>query len=283
MLPPEAPPVDGNLVLPPVILFPPVFEPNTSVTVLDRALDTSSLQASATTTTTTIESISTSRSMLSWIRGGRGSDREGQITKRAKNVKGREQELRSDKDGVSKKPDATNTQTTTVVSKSTQIRTWISKISHPYGQEQRQDVRDQKEPQPQLDDQSNASVNGSFRTVQQQEIVHQEIHQNTRSIALVNVNLSVQDVFGFGKVMEVALAMSHAHGAFLRRHPFWLQCALMGWEGIIVLLLVWGVLRVVGLAEVVVWGADDLARGTLSTIFAIGRKLQTIFRSETGV
>lgn len=119
--------------------------------------------------------------------------------------------------------------------------------------------------------------------VQQQGIVHQhvhqEIHQKTRSVALVSLNISVQDVFGLGKVMEVTLAMFHAHGAFLKRHPFWLQCTLLAWEGLIVLMLVWGLLRVVGLAEVIVWGADDLVRGTLSTIAVIGRRLWNSFHN----
>lgn len=62
--------------------------------------------------------------------------------------------------------------------------------------------------------------------------------------------------------MSVALFL--AHDAFLSRRPFWLQCAILAWEGIVVLLVLWGVLRVVGLAEVVVWGADDLIRGVVS-------------------
>ena len=53
--------------------------------------------------------------------------------------------------------------------------------------------------------------------------------------------------------------------------------SLMAWEGLVVLLLLWGVLRVVGLAEVIVWGADDLVRGTLSTIQAVGRTMLTYF------
>ncbi|KAF9109684.1 hypothetical protein BGX27_007335 [Mortierella sp. AM989] len=326
MLPPEAPPVDAGLALPPVILFPPIPEPEGGfMTVVDRELKLNETTISEITSTisesTISESTSTSRSFRSWIRSsGSGnnaeSGEEGQITKRNKGKADHDQEKSSHKDEVVKDLDATNSKSTSYTSKSTHMRTWISKIIRTESQEKpiskisngsAMEVKDSKtsivpgssheigafpgagtqiikqnEIQQQVDSRStkistHPGSDGSVTTVQQQEIVHQEIHQKTRNIALVNVNLSISDIFGLGKVMEVILAMFHAHGAFLRRHPFWLQCVLMSWEGLIVLLLVWGVLRIVGLAEVIVWGADDLVRGTLSTLQIVGKTVYAYF------
>ncbi|KAF9919186.1 hypothetical protein BX616_000039 [Lobosporangium transversale] len=90
------------------------------------------------------------------------------------------------------------------------------------------------------------------------------------------MTLAIHDILGIGKVTEMSLALFLAHDAFLSRRPFWMQCAIMAWEGLVVLLILWCVLRVVGLAEVVVWGADDLARGTVSLIQAIMQSLRII-------
>ncbi|KAF9931444.1 hypothetical protein BGZ67_005310 [Mortierella alpina] len=98
---------------------------------------------------------------------------------------------------------------------------------------------------------------------QQQQQQQQEQLQHGRS-RVFGVTLAVHDIFGIGKVIEMSLALFLAHDAFLSRRPFWLQCAVLAWEGLVVLLVLWGVLRVVGLAEVVVWGADDLIRGVVS-------------------
>ncbi|KAF9131331.1 hypothetical protein BGW39_001942 [Mortierella sp. 14UC] len=315
MLPPEPPAVDAKLALPPVVLFPPVLEPEGSITIQDRSMDVAAeTHLSASTTT----SNSTSWSLRSWAWGGR--DGAGQISKRTKgqhsqaeghhkdNKHGKKHEGGAKKDGIVKTVNVVESKTTTTVSKSTQVRTWMSRI----GGNDRSDgdsstvtstgansnnsttaleattvpggmVQQQQEQQQQLTTASQSSSSqvqvdqhGNVMAVQQrQEIIHQEIHQKTRSVALVSVNVSVSDVFGIGKVMEVILALFHAHGAFLRRNPFWLQCVLMAWEGVVVLMLVWGLLRVVGLAEVIVWGADDLIRGTLSTVQMLGRTLQS--------
>ncbi|KAG0004379.1 hypothetical protein BGZ79_009450 [Entomortierella chlamydospora] len=302
MLPPEAPPVDAKLALPPVILFPPSLEPEGGImTAIDREIKPNEIATVSEITSTTSESTSTSRSLRSWIRNGGSNNTgtmavskgEGRITKRNKPKDNHERDDTGSGKGVA------DSGTTSYTSKTTFVRTWISKITRTESQEkpgpkvQAGDVAEtmdhkasqeigalptgpgnqlvgQTEAQPQQvatkPTSLHSSSDRSVTTVQQQEIIHQEVHQKTRNVALVNVNVSVQDIFGLGKVMEVTLAMLHAHGAFLRRHPFWLQCVLMSWEGLVVLLLVWGVLRVVGLAEVIVWGADDLVRGTLTTL-----------------
>ncbi|KAF9156667.1 hypothetical protein BG015_002871 [Linnemannia schmuckeri] len=320
MLPPEAPAVDAKLALPPVILFPPVLEPEGSVTIQDRSMDVS---AAASETLHTSTSNSTSWSLRSWAWGGKDGAEGGQISKRSKgHTQGDEHKGkhghakhsggRAKKDGVVKMVNAVESKATTTVSKTTQVRTWISRIGGtrsdgsngkqaavvphssvatgcsnttaletttiPGGlvQQQKQQQEQQQLTTGQSTSQVQVDQQGNVMAVQQrQEIIHQEIHQKTRSVALVSVNVSVSDVFGLGKVMEVILALFHAHGAFLRRNPFWLQCVLMAWEGVVVLMLVWGVLRVVGLAEVIVWGADDLIRGTLSTVQMVGRTLQS--------
>ncbi|KAF9278977.1 hypothetical protein BGZ88_000257 [Linnemannia elongata] len=279
MLPPEAPAVDAKLALPPVILFPPVLEPEGSITIQDRSMDVHT---------------------------------QGEVHKdKGKHGHGKHDGGGVKKDGIVKTVNVVESKTTTTVSKTTQVRTWISKIGGsrsdesngkqasvvPHStiatgasntivsedatiqggmvQQQRQQQLTTSESQ-QSTSQVQVDQHGNVMAVQQrQEIIHQEIHQKTRSVALVSVNVSVSDVFGIGKVMEVILALFHAHGAFLRRNPFWLQCVLMAWEGVVVLMLVWGVLRVVGLAEVIVWGADDLIRGTLSTVQMVGRTLQS--------
>ncbi|KAK3840840.1 MAG: hypothetical protein J3R72DRAFT_446488 [Linnemannia gamsii] len=317
MLPPEPPAVDAKLALPPVVLFPPVLEPEGSITIQDRSMEVSAeTHHSASTTTST----STSWSLRSWAWGGQ--DGAGQISKRIKGQHPQGESHRKDKhgkkhdggvkkDGIVKTVNVVESRTTTTVSKTTQVRTWMSRIG---GSDRSQSdaaipastvattgasnttaletttvpggmIQQQQEQQLTAASQSSLSTSqvqvdqhGNVMAVQQrQEIIHQEIHQKTRSVALVSVNVSVSDVFGIGKVMEVILALFHAHGAFLRRNPFWLQCVLMAWEGVVVLMLVWGLLRVVGLAEVIVWGADDLIRGTLSTVQMLGRTLQTYF------
>ncbi|KAF9164941.1 hypothetical protein BGX21_009491 [Mortierella sp. AD011] len=311
MLPPEAPPVDAKLALPPVILFPSSLEPEGSImTVIDREIKPNEIATVSESTSTTSESTSTSRSLRSWIRNGgsnntgvlAASEEGGRIMKRNKPKSNHEQDNTGSGKGVA------DSETTSYTSKTTFVRTWISKITRTESQEKpspkaqagnaaetmghkasqeigvlrtgaEKQLVGQTEAQPQQFATKPTSLHsnseGSVTTVQQQEIIHQEINQKTRNVALVNVNISVQDIFGLGKVMEVTLAMLHAHGAFLRRHPFWLQCVLMSWEGLVVLLLVWGVLRVVGLAEVIVWGADDLVRGTLTTLQIASR---TVYR-----
>lgn len=317
MLPPEAPAVDAKLALPPVILFPPVLESEGSITLQDRSMDVSASETHRTTT-----SNSTSWSLRSWAWGGKdGAGGGGQISKRSKSHtqgeehkdKGKHGHGKHDggvkKDGIVKTVNVVESKTTTTVSKTTQVRTWISRIGGsrsdesngkqaavvphstiaagasntialqntiPGGMVQQQQQQQLTSESQQSTSQVQVDQRGNVMAVQQrQEIIHQEIHQKTRSVALVSVNVSVSDVFGIGKVMEVILALFHAHGAFLRRNPFWLQCVLMAWEGVVVLMLVWGVLRVVGLAEVIVWGADDLIRGTLSTVQMLGRTLQS--------
>ncbi|KAG0273551.1 hypothetical protein BGZ96_004800 [Linnemannia gamsii] len=317
MLPPEALPVDAKLALPPVILFPPVLEPEGSITVTDRSMDVTA----ASETLHTTSSNSTSWSLRSWAWGGKDGA-GGHISKRSKgHTQGEEHKGKHGKhDGGAKKGSIVKTvnvvesKTTTTVSKTTQVRTWISRIGGsrtdesndqqaavipgssvamgtnsnmtvresaaiPGGMiQQQQGQQQQRSTTSQSTSQVQVDQHGNVMAVQQrQEIIHQEIHQKTRSVALVSVNVSVSDVFGLGKVMEVILALFHAHGTFLRRNPFWLQCVLMMWEGVVVLMLVWGVLRVVGLAEVIVWGADDLIRGTLSTVQMVGRTLQSYF------
>ncbi|KAF8956129.1 hypothetical protein BGZ46_002434 [Entomortierella lignicola] len=330
MLPPEAPPVDAKLAIPPVILFPPSLEPEGGrTTILDRELKVEETETKTTIVskldTTTSESTSTSRSLRSWIR--RGSDNadnsksaetvtvagSGQITRRNNGDKGNQELRPNHADRVLKNLDVESSHISSHSTTSTTIRTWFSKFSpsnshvqegsnskigistetkkeNPVGNDIGALPETEKQAFNPIENQQQQQLtttstspstrpnnDGSVTTVQQQEIIHQEIHQKTRNVALVNVNLSMQDIFGFGKVMELTLAMFHAHGAFLRRHPFWLQCVLMTWEGLIVLLLVWGVLRVVGLAEVIVWGADDLVRGTLSVFQTISRTAYRYF------
>ncbi|KAI7822178.1 hypothetical protein BC939DRAFT_454204 [Gamsiella multidivaricata] len=315
MLPPEAPPVDANLALPPVLLFPPMIEPQyNATTILEREISADTAVATPENTT---ESTSTARSLRSWVRG---SNNDGRITKRNNHAvpvkRGSDDPGVKCKEGIIMDVNIVHSETTTVMSKSSHVRTWISKIARTVsenrdggetgnekkqaviggasttnvstmqGQEQQQTISLPASTSSSVLSAPVKSLSGGTEgtittttttTVQQQEIVHQEIHQKTRSVALVNVNVSIQDVFGLGKILEMVLALSHAHGAFLRRQPFWLQCVIMGWEGILVMLLVWGLLRIVGLAEVVVWGADDLVRGTLSTVQTVGRVLATYF------
>lgn len=83
----------------------------------------------------------------------------------------------------------------------------------------------------------------------------------------------MHDIFGIGKAMEMALGLFLAHDAFLSRRPIKLQCVILAWEGIVVLTVLWAVMRIVGLAEVVIWGVDDLARGTIGIIQTVGRGL----------
>lgn len=94
-----------------------------------------------------------------------------------------------------------------------------------------------------------------------------------------NTTIAVHDIFGIGKATEMALGLFLAHDAFLSRRPFKLQCAILVWEGIVVLTVLWAVMRVVGLAEVLIWGVDDLARGTMGAIRTVGQGLVLICRS----
>ncbi|KAF9573194.1 hypothetical protein EC968_008936 [Mortierella alpina] len=311
VLPPEAPPVDAALALPPVVLFPPALDSEGPVVIKSREMTpvhsnikvkvkatnaTSSKDSSPSTSTSTTTASSTSRSLRAWVLGDAV---ETQITKRVN--AGLKDSAKGDSAGAVQNVDVVETESTTIVSKTTQIRTWISKIARSDGHDKPDTVsnaekqtnavvaRSENNPQQAQDQQvatgSRQGENGdgvvdatkTTTTTTTTTVQHQEIHHKTRSVALVSVNVSVSDVFGLGKVMEVILALFHAHGAFLRRQPFWLQCSLMAWEGLVVLLLLWGVLRVVGLAEVIVWGADDLVRGTLSAIQTVGRTMLTYF------
>ncbi|CAO3570303.1 unnamed protein product [Mortierella alpina] len=115
-----------------------------------------------------------------------------------------------------------------------------------------------------------------FYSCQQQQ---QQRHLQHSRPRVFGVTLAVHDIFGIGKVTEMSLALFLAHDAFLSRRPFWLQCAVLAWEGIVVLLVLWGVLRVVGLAEVVVWGADDLIRGVVSIFRTLSLALKMMILS----
>ncbi|KAI1317331.1 hypothetical protein EDD11_008700 [Mortierella claussenii] len=323
MLPPEAPPVDAGLTLPPVLLFPPILEPAAPVEersrVQGRDIKASSMTTAegaheVTLSSSNTEANSTSQSIRPWVWGSGGSDGKestaGQAIRRLKRGNksdhGHEHHNAADHraEGIVKSLDVVDSQMMTVVSKTTMMRTWIStKLGRKETHESQssdsntvtgshhciQDNRHQEaqgqlveatQPTNALSTQTNDNTNLTRRTTTtttKTEIVHQEIHQKSRSVALVNVNVSIQDILGIGKVMEVTLAMFHAHGGFLRRQPFWMQCGVLFWEGLVVLLLVWGVLRVVGLAEVIVWGADDLVRGTVSTMQVIGKTVLGYF------
>ncbi|KAG9323830.1 hypothetical protein KVV02_007840 [Mortierella alpina] len=310
VLPPEAPPVDATLALPPVVLFPPALDSEGPVVIRSREMTpvqnstkakvkatnaTSSKEdSSSSTSTPTTAASSTSRSLRAWVWGDAA---EAQITKRVN--AGLKDSAKGDHHGVVQSVNVVETESTTIVSKTTQIRTWISKIARSdghdksdavHGAEKQMVARSENQPQEHSQDQQVATrlqqgdsgdgvvdATKTTTTTTTTTVQHQEIHHRSRSVALVSVNVSVSDVFGLGKVMEVILALFHAHGAFLRRQPFWMQCSLMAWEGLVVLLLLWGVLRVVGLAEVIVWGADDLVRGTLSTIQVVGRTMLAYF------
>ncbi|KAG0307132.1 hypothetical protein BGZ99_001522 [Dissophora globulifera] len=290
ILPPEAPPVDAGLALPPHIPLPPMID--STETIVDREITATEIKSSSLHATST--STSTSRSLRSWILGdGDDHDHGAQVTKRHGNnrTEGDHHEREQEKGSIVKgqSQSVVSLQTTTVVSKSTTIKTWFSKKSHVEVQKKEgsahhgsenasKDSESMTQTTSTLQQQQHAVQSTNGRTVVattvQQEVVHQETHQKTRTVALVNVNVSVHDVLGLGKVMEITLAMFHAHGAFLRRQPFWLQCVMMGWEALVVLLVVWGLLRIVGLAEVIVWGADDLVRGALATVRVVGTTLQ---------
>ncbi|KAF9945570.1 hypothetical protein BGZ72_001208, partial [Mortierella alpina] len=292
VLPPEALPVDATLALPPVVLFPPALDSEGPVVIKSREMtpvqNSTKVKAKATSATSSKDkspstsapapaASSTSRSIRAWVWGEAA---EAQITKRVN--AGLKDSAKSAHHGGVQSVNVVETESTTIVSKTTQIRTWISKIARSEGHD-KQDAangaerqtnavvaRSENDAQGHPQDQQVATktqgdsgdgavdATGTTTTTTTTTVQHQEIHHKTRSVALVSVNVSVSDVFGLGKVMEMILALFHAHGAFLRRQPFWLQCSLMAWEGLVVLLLLWGVLRVVGLAEVIVWGPDDL-------------------------
>ncbi|KAG0088815.1 hypothetical protein BGZ93_010234 [Podila epicladia] len=299
MMPPEAPPVDTSLTLPPIHLFPAAMPDEfVSTTVTDRSIGQVSKDPSGTTTLLVGKEEEKSAtfstlSLKSWILGSSGAN---QLTKRGSAQKNNVVDPSSKKkDGVVKVVESKQT-TTTVVSKSTQIRSWISKIGRS--------EQDKKEDKEAVAEESTSVVTASESALTPQSAVvttlpgqvphecgHQgdHVHQQklttttttsqvttttTKTVALVSVNLSVSDIFGIGKLAEIILALFHAHGGFLKRQPFWLQVVLLAWEATVVLMLVWGVLRIVGLAEVVVWGADDLVRGTISTLQMVTRSLQ---------
>ncbi|KAG0246171.1 hypothetical protein BGX31_004136 [Mortierella sp. GBA43] len=109
----------------------------------------------------------------------------------------------------------------------------------------------------------------------QQQVYHQHCQVQQRP-PRAGVTLAVHDVFGIGKVAEMAVALFLAHDSFLSRRPPVVQYMIMTWEATVVLMIIWGVLRIIGLAEVVVWRADDLVGGILSMIWAIGRVLRAV-------
>ncbi|KAF8930484.1 hypothetical protein CPC16_006059 [Podila verticillata] len=295
MMPPEAPPVDANLALPPVHLFPAIPHELVSATVTERNMGHVTKDPCTTAVMVgkeeeTSATFST-HSLKSWIWGSSGS---GQLTKRGGEQKKHVDNPPSKKnEGVVKVVESKQT-TTTVVSKSTQIRSWISKMG-------RSD-QNKKEKVQAATESAVVKASGSVLAPQSEaattlpgqvphECGHQgdHVHQQklttttttsqvttttTKTVALVSLNLSVSDIFGIGKLAEIILALFHAHGGFLKRQPFWLQVVLLAWEATVILLLVWGVLRIVGLAEVVVWGADDLVRGTISVLQMATRSLQ---------
>jgi len=113
------------------------------------------------------------------------------------------------------------------------------------------------------------------RTVGQAQCSHpcQPSQQHQQAQSRFNVTIAVHDIFGVGKVTEMMLALFLAHDAFLCRRPFWLQCSILAWEAVVVLMVIWmlmtaiwTVMRVVGVAEILVQGADDLVRGTFSVL-----------------
>ncbi|KAG0038505.1 hypothetical protein BGZ82_011786 [Podila clonocystis] len=298
MMPPEAPPVDANLALPPVHLFPAaVPDEFVSTTVTDRSIGQVTKDASGTTLMVGKEEEKSANfstySLKSWILGSSGAS---QLTKRGGAQKKHVDNPTSKKEGVVKVVESKQT-TTTVVSKSTQIRSWISKMGRS-----EQDKKEDKAEAEAAESALVVTASGSALSPQSavattlpgqvpHECGHQgdHVHQQklttttttsqvttttTKTVALVSVNLSVSDIFGIGKLAEIILALFHAHGGFLKRQPFWLQAVLLAWEATVILMLVWGVLRIVGLAEVVVWGADDLVRGTISTLQMVTRSLQ---------
>ncbi|OAQ24731.1 hypothetical protein K457DRAFT_23862 [Linnemannia elongata AG-77] len=106
---------------------------------------------------------------------------------------------------------------------------------------------------------------------------HQQHTLLQRQRSRARFTFAVQDVFGIGRMSEMVVALFLAHDCFLCRKPLWLQCAIMLWEGVVVLVVLWAVLRVIGLAEVVVWGADDIVRGSVSLVQAVGHAIRIIF------
>lgn len=108
----------------------------------------------------------------------------------------------------------------------------------------------------------------------QQQVYHQQHCQSQQRPSRAGVTLAIQDVLGIGKAAEMTVALFLAHDSFLSRRPPLVQYMIMAWEATVVLLIIWGILRVIGLAEVVVWRADDLVGGILSMIWAIGRVLR---------
>lgn len=109
----------------------------------------------------------------------------------------------------------------------------------------------------------------------QQQSYHQHCPQQRPP--RTGVTLAIHDVFGIGKVAEMIVALFLAHDSFLSRKPLLVQYLIMAWEATVVLLIIWGVLRVIGLAEVIVWRADDVVGGILSMVWAVGRMIRAIF------
>ncbi|KAF9310488.1 hypothetical protein BG003_008505 [Podila horticola] len=300
MMPPEAPPVDANLALPPVHLFPAaVHDEFVSTKVSDRSIGQVTKDASGTTTLLVgkEEENSATFSTQSWKSRILGSSGASQLTKRGGDAQKKHLDNPSSKkEGVVKVVESKQT-TTTVVSKSTQIRSWISKMgrSEQDKKEDKASTAAEAESTLVVAASGSALAPQSVATTLPGQVPHEcgqqgdHVHQQklttttttsqvttttTKTVALVSVNLSVSDIFGIGKLAEIILALFHAHGGFLKRQPFWLQVVLLAWEATVILMLVWGVLRIVGLAEVVVWGADDLVRGTISTLHMVTRSLQ---------
>ncbi|KAF9410112.1 hypothetical protein BGZ94_001755 [Podila epigama] len=319
MLPPEAPAVDAHTPLPAVdLLFPPAVHEPELVVVAERSISeaASKTSSSATTSSTlTAKAALGKESIKAWVWGASSENKKSAT---------QGPDTMSSKSNHSVAVVEARQTTTTVVSKTTQIRSWISRMGRSDGphddhckkkKDGEQGVGSSDEVAvvkasgsalgPQTGSEATASSNaisqsgatgatgttGATTAVVGCEHDHGHVHQqrltttttttsqvttttSTKTVALINVNLSVSDIFGIGKMAEIVLAMFHAHGGFLRRQPFWLQVVLLAWEATVVLLLVWGVLRVVGLAEVVVWGADDLVRGTISTLQVVVRSLQ---------
>ncbi|KAF9583467.1 hypothetical protein BGW38_009404 [Lunasporangiospora selenospora] len=273
VLPPEAQPAGSSTILQPPNFIPSVLEPG-----FTPARPSSKAQATA---EQDHETSSTMDSLRGWVSGSKDGpnqkDMDAQLTRRG------------GKHHTDKVANVEHSKAT-VVSKTSFVRSWISKISKT--ETYSKDHQLQLSGASVVEDKSVMLVSSGENAVRgttghnhgvgtattTTTTVVQEVHK-TRTVALINVNLSVQDVFGLGKVTEMIMALFNAHGSFLSRQPFWLQCAVMAWEGILLMLIVWGLLRVIGLAEVIVWGADDLVRGTLSTIQLVGRALFSLVSS----
>lgn len=108
------------------------------------------------------------------------------------------------------------------------------------------------------------------------QVYHQQYYQSQQRPPKAGVTLAIHDILGIGKAAEMTVALFLAHDSFLSRRPPLVQYVIMTWEATVVLLIIWSILRVIGLAEVVVWRADDLVGGILSLIWGIGRVLRAV-------